>query len=57
MGVDKNAVFDKKGAVLKKWGEEVTIIDDDGVYRANDFYGGNFMWVICKLDHLKNQSA
>lgn len=54
MGVDKNAVFDKRGAVLKKWGEEVTIIDDDGVYRANDFYGGNFQGIIDKLDYLKS---
>lgn len=54
MGVDKSAVFDKKGAVLKKWGEEVTIIDDDGVYRANDFYGGNFQGIIDKLDYLKS---
>lgn len=54
MGVDKSAVFDKKGAVLKNWDEEVTIVDDDGVYRANDFYGGNFQGIIDKLDYLKS---
>ncbi len=36
----------------KKWEEDVTIIDPDGVYRANDFYGGNFRGIISKLDYL-----
>jgi glycosidase len=52
-GEDKNAKFEKNG-VLKKWGEEVTIVDPDGVFRANDFYGGNFQGIIDKLDYLKD---
>lgn len=52
-GKDGSAVFDKKG-VLKEWGEEVTIVDPDGVFRANDFYGGNFQGIIDKLDYLKS---
>lgn len=52
-GEDKNAVFDKKG-VLKEWGEEVTIVDSDGVFRANDFYGGNLQGIIDKLDYLED---
>ena len=52
-GKDAKAVFDKKG-VLKEWGEEVTIVDPDGVFRANDFYGGNLQGIIDKLDYLKD---
>ncbi len=55
-GEDKNAKFEKNG-VLKKWGEEVTIVDSDGVFRANDFYGGNFQGIIDKLDHLKDMGV
>lgn len=51
-GKDGSAVFEKKG-VLKRWGEEVTIADPDGVFRANDFYGGNFQGIIDKLPYLK----
>lgn len=51
-GHDKSAVFNKNG-VLKQWGEEVTIVDSDGVFRANDFYGGNFQGIIDKLPYLK----
>lgn len=51
-GKDDRAVFAKKG-VLKKWGDEVTIADSDGVFRANDFYGGNFQGIIDKLPYLK----
>ena len=51
-GKDDNAKFTKNG-VLKEWGEEVTIKDDDGVFRANDFYGGNFQGIIEKLPYLK----
>ena len=53
-GNDKDAVFNKKGAVLKNWDEPVTVVDSDGVYRANDFYGGNFQGIIDKLDYLKS---
>ena len=48
-----NDVLPKYG-VLKKWDEDVTIKDEDGVYRANDFYGGNFRGIIKKLDYLYN---
>lgn len=41
-----------KYGVTKQWGEDVTIIDPDGIYRANDFYGGNFQGIISKLDYL-----
>ena len=52
-GKDKNAIFTKKG-VLKAWDEPLTLCDPDGVYRANDFYGGNFQGIIDKLDYLKD---
>ena len=51
-GKDSKAIFNKKG-VLKNWTDPVTIRDDDGVYRANDFYGGNFQGIIDKLPYLK----
>lgn len=51
-GKDDSAKFTKNG-VLKEWGEEVTIKDADGVFRANDFYGGNFQGIIDKLPYLK----
>ncbi len=38
---------------FKEWGEELTIVDPDGTYRANDFYGGNALGVIEKLPYLK----
>ncbi|NCA67240.1 MAG: glycoside hydrolase family 13 protein [Clostridia bacterium] len=40
--------------VSKKWKEEVTIIDPDGAYRANDYYGGNLKGIISKLDYLES---
>ncbi len=42
-----------KGA-FKEWHEPLTIVDPDGVYRANDFYGGNALGVVEKLPYLKN---
>ena len=42
-----------KYGVLKQWHEDVTIMDEDGVYRANDFFGGNFQGMISKLDYLE----
>ncbi|MDR0751092.1 MAG: glycoside hydrolase family 13 protein [Christensenellaceae bacterium] len=42
---------------LKSWYEDVTIKDWDGVYRANDFYGGNIKGIISKLDYLKDLSV
>ena len=53
-GKDPQAVFDKKGGVLKAWNEPLTACDPDGVYRANDFYGGNLQGVIDKLTYLKS---
>ncbi|MEG1609145.1 MAG: alpha-amylase family glycosyl hydrolase, partial [Clostridia bacterium] len=50
-GVDNEAVFDKSG-VLKDWTAPLTLVDSDGVYRANDFYGGNLQGIIDKLDYL-----
>lgn len=38
---------------FKKWDEPLTIVDPDGVYRANDFYGGNARGVIEKLPYLR----
>jgi glycosidase len=38
--------------VEKGWDEDVTIRDPDGVYRANDFFGGNFRGITSKLDYL-----
>ena len=52
-GKDKNAVFTKRG-VLKEWTDPLTICDEDGIYRANDFYGGNFQGIIDKLDYLQD---
>lgn len=40
--------------VQKEWEEDVTIVDSDGTYRANDFFGGNFKGIIKKLDYLKS---
>ena len=37
---------------LKDWDEKVTVIEPDGSYRANDFYGGNFKGITSKLDYL-----
>ena len=40
--------------VYKNWEEPLTLRDADGVYRANDFYGGNFQGIIDKLPYLKS---
>lgn len=52
-GKDRHAVFDKKNGVLKEWDDPLTVCDPDGVYRANDFYGGNLQGIIDKLSYLK----
>lgn len=39
---------------FKQWDEELTIADKDGVYRADDFYGGNIKGVTEKLPYLKD---
>lgn len=41
-------------SVYKNWDEPLTLRDADGVYRANDFYGGNFQGIIDKLPYLKS---
>ena len=41
-------------SVYKNWDEPLTLKDTDGVYRANDFYGGNFQGIIDKLPYLKS---
>ena len=41
-------------SVYKNWDEPLTLKDADGVYRANDFYGGNFQGIIDKLPYLKS---
>lgn len=49
---DDPDVVPKKYGVAKRWDEPLTLADPDGVYRANDFYGGNLQGVIDKLDYL-----
>ncbi len=39
---------------FKSWDEALTIVDPDGTYRANDFYGGNALGVIEKLPYLQD---
>lgn len=48
-----NKVTPKYG-VMKNWNEDVTTVDPDGVYRANDFYGGNFKGIEEKIPYLKS---
>lgn len=43
--------------VQKEWNEPPTLRDPDGVYRANDFYGGNLQGIIDKLDYIKSLSV
>lgn len=38
--------------VLKRWDEDVTVVDPDGVYRANDFFGGNLKGITAMLPYL-----
>lgn len=38
--------------IPKEWDEELEVGGKDGVYRADDFYGGNFKGVISKLGYL-----
>ncbi len=37
---------------LKPWHSDVTVVDADGVFRANDFFGGNILGVLSKVDYL-----
>ncbi|HHU43091.1 MAG: glycoside hydrolase family 13 protein [Bacillota bacterium] len=50
----KNQFRKPRYGVMKEWHEDVTIVDSDGVYRANDFFGGNLQGIISKLDYLKS---
>lgn len=52
-GKDKACKWIKNGH-LKEWSQPLTIVDDDGVYRANDFYGGNLQGIVDKLDYLSD---
>lgn len=45
--------FTKYG-VKKEWFTPLTVVDSDGVYRANDFYGGNLKGITQKLDYIKS---
>lgn len=38
--------------VLKDWKEDVTVVDPDGIFRANDFFGGNFKGITEKIGYL-----
>ncbi len=40
--------------VQKQWGSDVTIVDPDGIYRANDIYGGNIKGILKKLPYLES---
>lgn len=42
-----------QGGIAKDWNEDVDITSPDGVYHANDFYGGNLQGIIDKLDYLQ----
>ncbi len=40
--------------VKKEWNDPPTLVDPDGVYRANDIYGGNFKGITEKLPYLES---
>ncbi len=44
-------IFPRYGK-LKEWSDEPGETDIGGVYRADDFFGGNFAGIISKLDYL-----
>lgn len=39
--------------ILKEWTEDINIAGADGIYRADDFYGGNLQGIISKLPYLE----
>lgn len=43
--------------VLKDWDQDVTIQDEDGVYRANDFFGGNLKGIQSRIPYLKKMGV
>lgn len=47
----KNQTRRPKYGTYKEWQENITVADNTGVYRADDFYGGNFQGIISKLDY------
>ena len=49
----KEIPFNKYG-VKKGWYDPLTVVDPDGVYRANDFYCGNLKGITDKLDYIKS---
>lgn len=42
------------GTIHEDWEEDVDVIGKDGVYHANDFYGGNLRGIIDKLEYIKD---
>lgn len=42
------------GTIHEDWDDDVDIEGKDGVYRADDFFGGNFRGIIDKLEYLKD---
>ncbi len=42
------------GTIHSSWNEDVDVKGPDGVYHANDFFGGNLKGIIEKLDYLKD---
>lgn len=42
------------GRIHQSWNEDIEVKGPDGVYRANDFFGGNLKGIIEKLDYLKD---
>lgn len=42
------------GSVHEDWDDDVDIEGKDGVYRADDFFGGNLRGIIEKLEYLKD---
>jgi len=42
------------GTIHQNWYEDVDVAGADGVYHANDFFGGNLKGIIQKLDYLKD---
>ena len=42
------------GTIHKNWYEDVSVAGADGVYHADDFFGGNLQGIIEKLDYLKD---
>ena len=51
-GTSEGAWLKRKYAVTKNWDERPTVADPDGVFRANDFFGGNFEGITEELDYI-----